>query len=134
MAIKKFEDFIKDSENAPEMIENIRPINEMARIRPAKSGLSMIVWLTPDDGTNTGQHNMPRLKFQDNTNTRLMADELVPMSIHPSQPMILLKNYNPKLPAKSIEQLKEWIVRNYQTLMRYWQNEIFEDELMELLK
>mgnify|MGYP004446041767 CR=1 FL=1 len=109
-------------------------INEMARVRQAKSGLPMLVWLSPDDGTNTGKHKMPRIKFQDNTNTRLIPEALVPISIHPTRPTILLHDYRTNLPASAIAQLQSWVIKNYDTLMAYWNNEIYEDELIERLK
>ena len=109
-------------------------INEMARVRQAKSGLPMLVWLSPDYGTNTGKHNMPRIKFQDNTNTHLIPEALVPISIHPTRPTILLRDYRTNLPASAIAQLQSWVIKNYDTLMAYWNNEIYEDELIERLK
>lgn len=110
-----------------------KPINEMARIRQSKSGLSMIVWINPNDGTNTGQHNMPRLKFQDSTNTRIIQSDLIPMSIDNVSPQILIKDYAPKLPSRTINMLKKWIIKNYVVLMQYWNDEIYEDELIERL-
>jgi hypothetical protein len=106
----------------------------MARIRQGKSGLPMIVWLNPNDGTNTGNHNMPRMKFQDNTNTRLIPNEMIPISIHNSKPTILVKNYIPKLSSQTINKLKEWIIKNYSVLISYWNGEIFEDELMDSIQ
>lgn len=113
---------------------NTEPINEMARIRQRKSGLPMIVWLNPNDGTNTGRHNMPRLKFQDNTNEQLNPSNMVPISIHASEPTILVKNYETNLPSRVITMLKGWIIKNYNVLMAYWNNEIYEDELMDSLQ
>ena len=110
------------------------PLNEMARISQIKSGLPMIVWLNPDDGTNTGKHNMPMIKFQDNTNTRIIPKDMIPISIHHTNPTILVKNYTPNLPTSAINQLKRWIIKNYSILMDYWNNEIFEDELIAKLK
>lgn len=90
----------------------------------------MIIWLVPDDGSN----NFARLKFQDNTNTRLIMSDLVPISIDSTNPQILVKNYTPKLPAKSIAMLKNWIIKNYSVLMSYWNNEIYEDELIDKIR
>ena len=112
------------------ILHNAEPLNEMARIRQLKSGLPMIVWLVPDDGSN----NIARLKFQDNTNTRLILSDLVPISIDSTNPQILVKNYTPKLPAKSIAMLKSWIIKNYPVLMSYWNNEIYEDELIDRMR
>ena len=112
------------------ILHNAEPLNEMARIRQLKSGLPMIVWLVPDDGSN----NIARLKFQDNTNTRLIMSDLVPISIDSTNPQILVKNYTPKLPAKSIAMLKKWIIKNYSVLMSYWNNEIYEDEIIDKIR
>ena len=103
------------------------PLSEMARIRQTKSGLPMIVWLKTNDGTNT----MPNIKFQDNTDTQFIEDDMVPISVHPTNPTILAKNYSPNLPSQAICKLKEWIIKNHTTLMAYWNNEIFEDELID---
>jgi len=103
---------------------------EMARFDKEVSGLPMIVWVAPNDGTNTGQHNAPRLKFQDNTSNRVSARGLVPISIDSTNPIILVKNYKTNLPSKDIVKLKQWIIQNYNILLRYWNGEVLEGILM----
>ena len=109
-------------------------LTEMARFSKETSKLPMAVWFDPNDGTNTGQHNLPRLKFQDNTSDRLNPSHLVPMSIDPKNPIILVKNYRTNLPSKDIKKLKQWIVQNYGILLKYWNGEIYEDVLMRDVK
>jgi len=107
-----------------------QPLNEMARLRKTTTGLPMVVCLNPDDGTSTE----PRIKFQDNTNDHINPGALVPMSIDPKEPRILVANYQPNHPSEDIAKLKQWITQNYDALLKYWNGDIWEDELIDAVK
>ena len=115
--MKEMEDTTKNSKNF---------LNEKVRFRKETSGLPMIIWVTPDDGTNNG----PKLRFQDNTNDRFNPRDMVPISIHPSEPTILRRNYQTNLPSEDIAKLKQWIIQNYKALLQYWNGEIWEGGLV----
>jgi len=86
----------------------------------------MIVSISPDDGTSTG----PRLKFQDNSSDHINPEALVPISIDPKEPSILLPNYQTNLPSEDIAKLKQWITQNHDVLLKYWNGEVLEGILM----
>ncbi len=52
-----------------------------------------------------------------------MVGELIPISIDQENPEILIKknsNFKLKISNKDLENLKKWIVRNYEELMKVW--------------
>ena len=84
--IKKFDEFIEDQnyETIDELLQTVytdEMLLEMANISQSTTGLDVIVWVQTNNTQSTGQHNLPRIKFQNNTATKVQTNELIPISI-----------------------------------------------------
>ena len=109
-------------------------VADMARFSQQHSGLPCIIWVNPDVGNNTGKHYMPRIKFQNDTAKSLHVDNMIPISIDRDNPKVLIKNPNISFNAETINKIQQWIRINYDVLIKYYRNEIFEGELFSNIK
>ena len=109
-------------------------VADMARFSQQESGLPCIIWVNPDLGNNTGKHNMPRIKFQNDTAKSLHVDNMIPISIDRDNPKVLIKNPKISFNAETINKIQQWIRINYDVLIKYYRNEIFEGELFSNIK
>ncbi len=141
MKIQKIDNFIKD--NSLESLDEISHTKytddmllEMANISQKTTGLDVIIWVQTNNTLNTGKHNQPRIKFQNNTAQNAQIQSGIPMSIS-QNPEILLKEKDLNkinLDAKQIKNIKQWIIDNYDLLIKYWNEKITTDELIDELK
>ena len=109
---------------------------EMSNIPQRITGLDSIIWIQTNDSQGTGKHNIPRIKFQNNSGMKIQKDELIPISIS-DEPEILLKSNDLdkiKLSNKQIRAIKLWIIKNRDVLMKYWNDEITTYDAFELLR
>ena len=109
---------------------------EMASISQNTTGLDVIIWVQTNNTQSPGKHNLSQIKFQNNTSTKIQINELIPISIS-DNPEILLKNndFNKiKISQAQINEVKQWIVKNQEILIDYWQEKITTDELFQKLK
>ncbi len=109
---------------------------EMSNIPQRITGLDSIIWIQTNDSQGTGNHNIPRIKFQNNSEMKIQKDELIPISIS-DEPEILLKSNDLdkiKLSNKQIRAIKLWIIKNRDVLMKYWNDEITTYDAFELLR
>ena len=109
---------------------------EMASISQNTTGLDVIIWVQTNNTQSPGKHNLPQIKFQNNTSTKIQINELIPISIS-DNPEILLKNNDLnkiKISQAQINEVKQWIVKNQEILIDYWQEKITTDELFQKLK
>ena len=141
MNILSYDEFIDDQnyETIDELLQTIytdEMLLEMANISQNTSGLDVIIWVQTNNTQSTGKHNLPRIKFQNNTATKIQINELIPISIS-DNPEILLKNndFNKiKISQAQINGVKQWIVQNKEILIDYWEENITTDELFQKLK
>ena len=108
----------------------------MANISQNTTGLDVIVWVQTINTQSNVKHNLPRIKFQNNTSTKIQINELIPISIS-DEPKILLKNNDLnkiKISQEQINEVKLWIVKNKEILIDYWGENITTDELFQKLK
>ena len=139
--IKKFDEYIEDQnyETIDELLQTVYPdemLLEMANISQNTTGLDVIVWVQTINTQSTGKHNLPRIKFQNNTVTKIQINELIPISIS-DEHKILLKNNDLnkiKISQEQINEVKLWIVKNKEILIDYWEEKITTDELFQKLK
>ena len=139
--IKKFDEFIDDQnyETMDELLNTVytdEMLLEMANISQSTTGLDVIVWVQTNNTQSTGQHNLPRIKFQNNTATKVQTNELIPISIS-DEPKILLKNdelSKIKISKAQINRVIKWIVKNKEILIDYWNEKTTTDELFQKLK
>ena len=139
--IKQFDEFIEDQnyETIDELLQTVytdEMLLEMANISQHATGLDVIIWVQTNNTQSTGKHNLPRIKFQNNTETKIQPNELIPISIA-DEPKILLKNdelSKIKISKAQINRVIQWIVKNKEILIDYWEENITTDELFQKLK
>lgn len=101
---------------------------EMANISTQTTGLKCVVWVQTQLPGNSGQHNLPRIKFQYN-------NQLYPISIS-KQPQ-LLGNVSIEqigIKAKELAVIQKWIILNHDVLLDLWNGAITTDQLFTKLK
>jgi hypothetical protein len=91
-----YNEFVEDQnyETIEELLQTVytdEMLLEMANISQSTTGLDVIIWVQTNNTQSTGKHNLPRIKFQNNTATKIQINELIPISIS-DDPKILLKN------------------------------------------
>ena len=124
MNILSYDEFIEDQnyETMDELLQTVytdEMLLEMANISQNTTGLDVIVWVQTINTQSTGKHNLPRIKFQNNTSTKIQINELIPISIS-DNPKILLKNNDLnkiKISQTQINEVKLWIVKNKEILI-----------------
>ena len=141
MNVLSCNEFVEDRnyETIDELLQTVysdEMLLEMANISQNTTGLDVIIWVQTNNTQSTGKHNLPRIKFQNNTATKIQINELIPISIS-DNPEILLKNndFNKiKISQAQINAVKQWIVKNKEILTDYWEEKITTDELFQKLK
>ena len=98
-------------------------LQEMANISKDKTGLSYDIWLDSVGKDRKVSHRKPRLKV------RLDNKELIPVSIE-REPKILVKGKE----IPKFRQFKKFILLNYDILMKHWNLEIEDDDVLDLIK
>lgn len=105
-------------------------LNEMSNFRKRITGLPVNLSLQIEtDDDKKYPHNVPRLKFQNNTADRITSKaDLIPISIDKENPVVLIDK-----PYDSIiyKQVRQWIIINYDALIQFWKQEIDEFELKD---
>lgn len=141
MNIISYNEFVEDQnyETIEELLQTVY-IDEMllgmATISQNTTGLDVIIWVQTNNTQSTGKHNLPQIKFQNNTATKIQINELIPISIS-DDPKILLKNNDLnkiKISQTQINGIKQWIMKNKEILIDYWEEKITTDELFQKLK
>ena len=141
MNIMSYNEFVEDQnyETIEELLKTVytdEMLLEMATISQNTTGLDVIIWVQTNNTQSTGKHNLPRIKFQNNTATKIQINELIPISIS-DDPKILLKNNDLnkiKINQTQINRIKQWIMKNKEILIDYWEEKITTDELFQKLK
>ena len=141
MNILSYNEFVEDQnyETIEELLQTVytdEMLLEMATISQNTTGLDVIIWVQINNTQSTGKHNLPRIKFQNNTATKIQINELIPISIS-DDPKILLKNNDLnkiKISQTQINGIKQWIMKNKEILIDYWEEKITTDELFQKLK
>ena len=136
-----YKEFVEDRnyETIDELFQTVytdEMLLEMANISQNTTGLDVIIWVQTDNTQSAWKHNLPRIKFQNNTATKIQINELIPISIS-DEPKILLKNNDLnkiKISQEQINEVKLWIVKNKEILIDYWKEKITTDELFQKLK
>ena len=141
MNIMSYNEFVEDQnyETIEELLQTVytdEMLLGMATISQNTTRLDVIIWVQTNNTQSTGKHNLPRIKFQNNTATKIQINELIPISIS-DDPKILLKNNDLnkiKISQTQINGIKQWIMKNKEILIDYWEEKITTDELFQKLK
>lgn len=141
MNILSYNEFVEDQnyETMEELLQTVytdEMLLGMATISQNTTGLDVIICVQTNNTQSTGKHNLPRIKFQNNTAAKIQINELIPISIS-DNPKILLKNNDLdkiKISQTQINGIKQWIIKNKEILIDYWEEKITTDELFQKLK
>lgn len=141
MNILSNDEFIEDQnyETMDELLQTVytdEMLLYMGNFSQNATGLDVIVWVQTINTQSNVKHNLPRIKFQNNTETRVQIHELIPISIS-DNPQILLNNNDLnkiKISQAQINVIKQWIIKNKEILIDYWEEKITTSELWQKLK
>ena len=98
-----------------------------------RTGLPVVVWIE----TNMDMRDvLPRMLFSYSNDLQSCdnAGSLIPISLDPESPKILLDDAILYISPLELKDIKRWIVRNYQPLMRHWNGEIDSLEVIPELR
>lgn len=103
---------------------------EMANIGTNVTGLPVVIWVS----VKVPNHARARMKFNKNKGNVRNVSDLIPISID-DNPQILLNN-PPKLGITNaeFEEIRAWIIKNKDILLKFWNSEIQQDTLILSLK
>lgn len=102
-------------------------IGEMASFWKEYSKLPYEVLIDSLGRERLRKNNSPRVMISLDDSYR----EIVPISIDKDNPKVLI---NRKLLNINIEIIKNWIIKNYEILMKHWNQEISDGEAVRYLK
>lgn len=114
------------------ILDENEELYEMSNLTKARTHLPVNVWVDDFGNSRKTPHFTPRIKFQADKSDKAHGP-LIPISIE-RNPKILVKNYKTELNNYEIGQIKNFIIRNHDLLMKHWNQEINIDQLLELLK
>lgn len=106
----------------------------LGNVSKHRTGLPAVVWI---EANMDMKHVSPRLLFNNSTSSCLRpgdgADALIPLSLDPNDPKVLLEDAVLHIPPAELEVIKGWIIRNYRPLMLHWNMEIDTAETISRL-
>lgn len=108
------------------MLNKKTSLNEMANILKNQTGLPYDIWVDSSGNIRNVQHNLPRLKVTLDKNNR------IPVSIS-KEPEVLAKNKS-KEDIPKFRLLVKWMRLNFDSLIKFWNQEIDFDALVDNLK
>jgi len=100
-------------------------IQEMSNLRPVSTGLPVFVWLDDMGVDRKNKHQSPRLKIAEQR-----ADNFVATISIAENPEILAGD----LDLDIFNKVKEWIILNYDILVKQWNGEIEIIDMKPFLK
>jgi len=104
-------------------------LSEMANIRPANTGLTMCIYVS--DKENVASNNSARLAVSKTYGDKISKSNLFTMTISDNPEVI---GNTGDIKEKDIKEVKNFILRNKQSLLDYWNLTIGIGELLENFK
>ena len=95
---------------------------EMANLFPKHTGLPFVVWISYRGGA---RHDV-RVKVS--RNAKAIPAEMISVAIRPDVHIV-----EGSMDSGEFDQLRQWIERNRQTLIAYWEGEIDTQDALEAL-
>ena len=111
------------------IVADEEPIFGMANLYPKRTGLPVLIWVDNLGYARNVKHNIPRLKVQNVKGDRAVDDSF---SVSISKDPEVLAGEN-KLSKKDWEEVRSFIIENYDIFIDHWNQAIDEDEMKELL-
>ena len=118
-----------------EVLDEDEELFEMSNVRKIDTRLPVNIWLDDHGVSRNNTHNLPRIKFQANKADKVNGKG-IPISIDKVKPEILIDNYKDftELNNYEIGQVKNFIIRNYDLSMKYWNQEIYITDFLKQVK
>ena len=104
--LKSYEKFEKKLLNENEDMEVLL---EMSGFRKSDTNLPVNIWIDDVGAERKTSHNLPRIKFQNDTSDNLKSRDTIPMSIS-DNPEVLINNFQTKLSQSDITKIKKFQV------------------------
>lgn len=116
------------------LIDESEELFEMSNIRKKYTRLPVNIWIDDVGAYRQNKHYEPRIKFQADRADKV-HESAIPISIS-KQPKILIDNYKEYTDLNNYEigQIKNFIIRNYDILIKHWNQEIDSDQFKKLMK
>ena len=114
----------------------INELFEIANFRKDRSKLQVNLWLDSLDNSRNVRHNSARVKIQNNKSNNFTGrKDLRFQSRVFHNPKVLLKDYKDKIKIseKDLNKMLEFIAENYFILMKHWNKEIDDFEVLNEL-
>lgn len=102
---------------AQEIIEDLEHLYEMSNIRPASTGLPMVVWIQPDMGRS--KHG-PRIKVQTSHGSKADPENMAAVGFSRDGKIV---NFG-GLTSSDFSLVSKFITLNLQGLLNLWDDEI----------
>lgn len=107
---------------------------EMANYRHSKMAMFVPCNIWAKISNMLSKHNKsPSAKFQINTHDKFEPENLAEITLSKTNPEIIASRKKIELSSSEITQLKQWIMTNYEPLMKFWNLEIDSVELGNIL-
>lgn len=106
-------------------------LEEMSKISKRDYNLPVNIWIDEEGIDRKVEHNIPRLKVQNNYSDRTTQNDFISVSID-NNPQILAGTL--KIKQKDLNKVFEFIKLNYSVLMDRWNNKITTKEMFYNLK
>lgn len=107
-------------------LDNKNHLNEMANVLKNQTGLPYDIWVDSSGSIRNVQHSLPRLKVALDKSNR------IPVSIS-KEPEVLAKNRS-RDDIPKFRLLVKWMRLNFENLIKFWNQEIDFDTLVDNLK
>ena len=105
-------------------------LNEMANVSKNTTGLNVCIWILSEIPV---EHNLPRIKFQNNYGNKVQPHSMIPMSIS-DNPQILIKNIKLGITTQDFEKIRSWVIPNKDLLLCYWNYDATIEDLIKEIK
>ena len=110
------------------MVESF--LMEMASFRPNSTGIDrVVIWMGPKQA-GAAKHG-PRIKVSASYTNNIQPDDLFVMTVN-TNPTIVAGT--PNLSSETIEDIKDWIRVNYQVLIAFWDYQIDDEQVKQMIK
>ena len=103
-------------------IDEDNQLFEMSNLHKRHTGIDYTIWVSSKIGVKHG----PRVKLSSKNNTENL-DVVITVESNPT----LLHG---KLPSKVLDDVKMWIIKNEDVLIKYWHNKIDTSEMIDSIK
>lgn len=107
---------------------NVDNLFEMSNIRKKTSGLPVNIYVS--SGGSVNQRHGPRIKVMTNTGDRFNPHETVSVMLKQNITQDDVIGYD-QLPPDILNDIREYINKNYDVLIQYWNDEIDTTEMVQ---